>query len=67
MIMPDQKLTPEEYAEMMKENKPHLIELEERASKLEYGTMQVIFHVRAGAVNKMEFHSSQTWLAPKKT
>lgn len=63
--MPSPKLTPEEYAEMMKVNKPHLIALEEIAQEVEYGKVEVTLEIRAGVVNKMEFHSTKTWLSPK--
>lgn len=65
--MPDEKLTPEQYAEMMRKNKPHLIVLEDEAQRLEYGTMEVTMYVRAGVVNKIDFHSTKTWMPPKKT
>jgi hypothetical protein len=58
-------LAPEEYAQMIQENKPHLIEIESHAAEIEYGEMVITFTVRAGVVQKMEFHDTKTWLRPK--
>lgn len=58
-------LAPEEYAQIIQENKPHLIEIENRAGEIEYGEMVITFTVRAGVVTKMEFHDTKTWLRPK--
>lgn len=58
-------LTPDQYAEIIKINKPHLVEIEEHAQSLQYGKMVITLEVRAGVVNKMEFHETKTWLSPK--
>lgn len=58
-------LTPEEYAHIVQQNKPHLIEIENHAQELQYGDMAVLLTVRAGVVIKMEFTESKTWLRPK--
>lgn len=63
--MQETKLSINEYAEMMKANKPHLIKLEEEAEQLQNGEMDVTFVVRAGVVNKMKFHNTKVWLSPK--
>jgi len=55
----------EEYARIIQENKPHLIEIENHAEELQYGEMEVVFTIRAGVVQKMEFHDTKTWLRPK--
>lgn len=64
--MSEPKLTPDEYAELMKNTKPHLIKLEEEFSKVDYGTVEVKFEVRGGVVDKMSFFESKTWLKPNK-
>lgn len=58
-------LTPEEYAQMIEQAKPHLIKIENAAEALGYGEMTVTLFVRAGVVTKMEFHSKETWLKDK--
>lgn len=60
------KLTPDEFAEMIRQQKPYLMELEERAEKIGYGTIIVEITVRAKVVEKMEFiESKQIWMKPK--
>lgn len=63
--MSEIKLSPDEYAQLMKETKPHLIALEEYFSELDYGEIDVRFEIRSGVVNKMSFFSKKTWLKPK--
>ncbi len=58
-------ITPEEYARIVAEQKPHLIEIENVAEQIEYGTMEITLTVRAGVVVKMDFHNSKTWMRPK--
>jgi hypothetical protein len=58
-------LAPEEYARIIEQQKPHLIEIENHVSELEYGELSITLTVRAGVVAKMEFHDSKTWLRPK--
>lgn len=63
--MSEIKLSPDEYAQIMKQTKPHLIELEEHFGKLDYGEVEVKFIIRAGVVAQMQFFETKTWLKPK--
>lgn len=60
-----QPATPEQYAALLRQLKPHLIELEERIANLDYGTIDLRVEVRAGKAVKMTFIESRTWLAEK--
>lgn len=60
-------LTPDQFAELIKAAKPHLIEIEEEIGKLEYGEVTIKLTVRAGQVVKMIFHEERTWLKDKAT
>lgn len=60
-----ENLAPEQYAQIIQENKPHLIEIENVAEELDYGIMEITLTVRAGVVVKMDFHNSKTWMRPK--
>jgi len=53
------------FAEMIREQKPYLLELEKEVGKIGYGTVEVKLEVRAGAVEKMCFFNSKNWLRPK--
>ena len=55
----------DQYAEMMKKNKPYLIALEELVSETEYGQIEIIIDVRAAVAEKMTVVSRKTWLRPK--
>lgn len=59
------ELSPEEFAQMIKDHKPYLIQLEEMARVLQYGQVEVTIHVRAGEVEKMEMIEKKTWLRKK--
>lgn len=63
--MSEIKLTPEEFAQIMKANKPHLIMLEESFEELGYGECDVRFKIRAGVVTEMSFFSKKIWLRDK--
>ncbi len=58
-------LTPEQFAEMIRDSKPYLIELENHVQGVSYGTVEVKIEVRAGVVEKMNFFNSKTWLRDK--
>lgn len=62
------KLTPYQYAEMIRKNKPYILEIEEHVDKLPggYGSIEVKIEVRAKEVEKMSFFNQETWLRPKK-
>lgn len=60
-----EKLTPEQYAQMVEEAKPYLIQLEERVQNIGYGTIAVELNVRAGVVEKMEWIERKSWLRAK--
>lgn len=57
--------TPEEYAALLRQLKPHLVELEERIMSVEYGSIDLRIEVRAGKAVKMTFIEGRTWLADK--
>lgn len=61
------KMTPEEFAALVLKNKPHLIEIEDRAKEIDYGEIQINVTVRAGVIQKMQFWSGKTWLRDKNT
>lgn len=65
MPMTDQLMTADEFAELMRSNKPHLIEIEERAAAIGYGSIDVRLEVRAGVVAKMSFIETRTWVREK--
>lgn len=58
-------MSPEEFAALVLKNKPHLIEIEDKAKDVNYGEMQVNLTVRAGNIVKMQFWSGSTWLKDK--
>jgi hypothetical protein len=58
-------LSPEQFAQIMRSEKPHLIELENMFKQIEFGTVEVQFEVRGGVVNKMSFFNKKTWLRDK--
>lgn len=62
---PKIKLTPDEYAQIMKESKPHLIEIEDRVSEVQNGEIDIRLYVRAGVVAKMSFFKNSTWIKEK--
>ncbi len=60
------KMTPDEYAEHIKQSKPYLVELEQKVEGLDYGDILVRITVRAGVVDKMQYiESNKTWMKPK--
>jgi hypothetical protein len=60
-----EKYTLDEYASMMRTNKPYLIAIEELVEKMQYGTAELKMEIRAGVVEKMESTNHKTWLRPK--
>lgn len=56
----------QDFANVIAQRKPHLIEIEQRIADLEYGEMEVVLVIRAGVVEKMEFINRKTWLRDKK-
>lgn len=63
--MTDMKLTPEQYAQIVEQNKPHLIAIEEQIMKTSDGSIELKIDVRAGAVNKITFFNSSYWFRSK--
>jgi len=55
----------DEYATMMRNNKPYLMAIEEVVGRLNYGDINLKIEVRAGVVEKMVADSHKTWLRPK--
>lgn len=63
--MNTEMLTLEQVANIMRENKPYLIKVEEKVQKTAYGEIEIKLCVRAGVVEKMSFIASETWLKDK--
>lgn len=59
------KLSPEQYAAIVEQEKPHLIEIENHVDGLQFGTLTIEVEVRAGKVMKMAFVEKKTWLRDK--
>ena len=59
------KLTPEEYAQIVLENKPYLIEIERAVEETSYGEIDLKLFVRAGQVEKVTFYKGKVWLKEK--
>jgi hypothetical protein len=65
-------LTVEQYAEVWKEQKEYLAEIEKQIQKAiadspnGYGTMDIHVEFRAGVVNKENFYRGGTWLKEKR-
>lgn len=63
--LPVVKMTPEQFAILLKEAKPYLMMIEDRAAEIGYGSLEIRLEVRAGQVEKMMFFESKTWLKDK--
>lgn len=59
------RMTPEEFAKVLKDAKPYLLVIEQRAKEVGYGSVEVKLEIRAGEVEKMMFFESKTWLKEK--
>jgi len=59
------KTQPALLALVIKHAKPYMLGIEDRVAKVNYGTVSVTLHVRAGEVEKMEVDEKHTWLRPK--
>lgn len=59
--MIESKLTPEEFAGLIKESKPYLIALEEMVEECKYGELEVKLSVRGGVVENMQFWRGKKW------
>lgn len=55
----------DEYANMMRENKPYLMALEELVNDVNFGRVEVILNVRNKIVFKMEVINRKVWLKPE--
>ena len=60
------KMSPDEFAAMLRELKPYFFKIEELCTELEHGDITLTLTVRDKAVEKMAIHSEKTWLRPKK-
>lgn len=64
------ELTPEQealIANAIRTKKPYILAIEDIAQDLQYGTIEVRMEVRAGAIEKMSFFNTKTWLREKTT
>jgi len=62
--MPEQ-MTPEQYAQLIEKNKPHLVRIEEEVERVSDGQLDIRVDVRQGVVNKITFIDSRVWFRPK--
>ena len=60
--MNDQELL---LIDILKTKKPYLVEIENLTQALQYGQLELVVHVRAGEVEKMELVNRKVWLKPK--
>lgn len=51
--------------QVLKQMKPYLAVIDERATQVDYGEIELKITVRAGEVEKMQFIETKTWLKPK--
>lgn len=65
--MQETKLTAEQYAQIVEQNKPHLIAIEEQIMKTGDGSVELKIDIRSGIVNKITFFNSQYWFRQQKT
>lgn len=59
--MSEIKLTPEQYAQIVEQNKPHLIAIEEQIMQTDNGSIELKIDVRQGTVNKITFFNQRYW------
>jgi hypothetical protein len=59
------KMTAVEWANHLKDTKPHLIKIEEEATQIQFGTIDIRIEVREGEVVKMDFWKGEHWLKPR--
>jgi len=62
----DPKMSPQQFADMLRELKPYFFKIEDLCTELEHGEITVTLTVRDKAVEKMAVHSEKLWLRPKK-
>lgn len=63
--MIDAEITPELEAKIAKaimENKPYLLEIENRVADMKFGEMDVRLTIRGGNVDKVSFFKTETWV-----
>lgn len=53
--------------QVMKQMKPYLAVIEERAQQVQHGEINLTITVRAGEVDKMQFVETKTWIKRKET
>ena len=63
--MNNELLTPEQFANIMRNTKPHLISIEDEVSRTGFGSVSVTLEVRSGKVAKWSFTTVKTFLADK--
>lgn len=62
----EEKLTPEQYAQIVEQNKPHLIAIEDQIMRHPDGSIELKLDVRQGIVNKITFFTSSYWFKQQK-
>lgn len=61
----EQKYTLDEFADMMKTNKWHLIQIENEIQNTSYGTVDIKLEVRGGVVERIYTYNGRSYLKPK--
>jgi len=62
----EERYTLTEVAELMAQNKWHLIKIDEEVRRIGYGVVELRLDVRAGEVEKVTYLTSKAELRPKK-
>lgn len=65
---PVQKLTPDEFAELVRREKPHLLAIEDQVKSMKegYGEITIDLEVRAFKVVGIKFHTKDKWILTSK-
>ena len=59
------QFTLDEFASMMRENKPYLLALEELVTAVNFGTIDLTIKISHGIVEEMEVISKKKWQRPR--
>lgn len=59
------KLTPDQFAELIRKTKPYLIAIEERCTTVQNGSLELRLEVHNGVVDKITFYEGRHWLRRK--
>lgn len=59
------KLTPDEYAQIIQKTKPYLIAIEELVQDVKFGDIDLKLSVKGGMVEKMQLIVTANWIREK--